>query len=104
MRTGVPCARDDIVSPITFINSFSSGQSLTINNASVSVAWILWDTGDYNGDGRDDLLLRNPASGVVTDYIAQSDGSFVPNNAASYALPTSWFFQPNLSGAGYWDY
>lgn len=73
-------------------------------NASVSVAWILWDTGDYNGDGRDDLLLRNPASGVVTDYIAQSDGSFLPNNAASYALPTSWFFQPNLSGAGYWDY
>ena len=32
-------------------------------------------TGDFNGDGRDDVLWRND-NGTVTDWLGQADGGF----------------------------
>jgi hypothetical protein len=50
--------------------------------------------GDYNGDGRDDILWRN-SNGIVTDWLANANGSFTPNDtAAAQAVPTAWHVQP----------
>src|SRR6185437_3398046 len=47
-------------------------------------------TGDFNGDGVDDILWQSD-SGVVTDSLGQSDGSFVDNSAkVNITTGTSW--------------
>jgi hypothetical protein len=47
-------------------------------------------TGDFNGDGIDDILWQSD-SGVVTDSLGQSDGSFVDNSAhVNITTGTSW--------------
>jgi hypothetical protein len=72
-------------------------------NASIAASQVIWGTGDFNGDGRTDLLLRDASSGTVSEYVAQANGSFMAD-PASYALPSSWLFQPDPSGSGAWDY
>ena len=37
--------------------------------------WQVAGTGDFNGDGRDDVLLRH-ANGWMTEWLGQSNGSF----------------------------
>ena len=73
-------------------------------NIVASSDWYILGTGDYNGDGRHDLLWRNDA-GQITDWIGTSAGGFTDNwSNASTAVDTSWLVQPNPSGAGEWDY
>jgi len=51
-----------------------------------------WDaaaTGDFNGDGRDDILWRNE-TGAMSEWLAQPGGTFAWNPNAAYQLPTSW--------------
>ena len=58
--------------------------------------WNVAGTGDFNGDGPDDLLLRHD-NGTVTEWLGQADGGFVSNHAAAnYALPTGW----HVAGTG----
>ncbi len=45
--------------------------------------WQIADFGDYNGDGRADILWRN-ASGTTTSWLGQANGGFV-SNAAVFA-------------------
>jgi hypothetical protein len=45
-------------------------------------------TGDFNGDGRSDVLWRND-SGHVTYWLGQADGSFA-GNGPDLNLGTSW--------------
>ena len=54
-------------------------------------SWSEVGTGDFNGDGRVDLLWRNTSTGALSDWLANSNGGFANNdaNAASFA-PTSW--------------
>lgn len=40
--------------------------------------WHIAGTGDFNGDGRDDILWRND-SGTVVDLLGQANGSFISN-------------------------
>ena len=42
--------------------------------------WHAIGTGDFNGDGRDDVLWQN-ANGTVREWLGQSDGTFVGNTA-----------------------
>ena len=52
--------------------------------------WQIEGTGDFNGDGRDDVLLRHD-NGTLTNWLGQANGSFLSNHGtANYALPTSW--------------
>ena len=44
--------------------------------------WNVASTGDFNGDGRDDLLLRD-GNGWVTEWLGQANGSFADNGAAA---------------------
>ncbi|MGN6057152.1 MAG: M10 family metallopeptidase C-terminal domain-containing protein [Sphingomicrobium sp.] len=62
------------------------------NNAHVSVPtdWTIAGAGDFNGDGRDDILWRNSA-GTTTDWLGTSNGSFTHNEANLYTgVQTSW--------------
>ncbi len=40
--------------------------------------WSIADIGDFNGDGRDDILWRN-ANGTTTNWLGQANGGFVSN-------------------------
>jgi hypothetical protein len=47
--------------------------------------------GDYNGDGRADILWRNSGTGDMTDWLGLSNGGFQDNAANGYTnVPTSW--------------
>lgn len=60
-------------------------------------SWSVLQTGDFNGDGIDDVLLRN-TNGTVTEWLGQSNGSFAWNAPSTYALDTHWHVQPDLHG------
>src|SRR5829696_5656043 len=53
-------------------------------------SWHVAGTGDFNGDGRDDVLWRN-GNGALTNWLGQSNGGFVSNDVNALSnLPTSW--------------
>ncbi len=56
-------------------------------NASTAVAanWRVADTGDFNGDGRSDILWRN-LNGELSNWLGDADGGFTPNNANAAVL------------------
>ena len=70
-----------------------------VNNGAVSgvfvtLAWSVVAIGDYNGDGRDDILWRN-ANGTLSNWLGTANGSFTPNNAnAATVVSTAWHIQP----------
>jgi hypothetical protein len=65
------------------------------NNAdgsfSVPLNWQVLGTGDFNGDGRADILWRND-TGIITDWLSTASGGFAPNNdaSASASVPLNW--------------
>ena len=78
----------------------SSDGSLINNGASstyyLTPDWHVAGTGDFNGDGRVDLLLKSD-SGWVTDWLANADGSFTNNGAnASLYFTSNW----QIAGTG----
>ena len=59
----------------------------------VPTSWHVADIGDFNGDGRDDILWRND-DGRLTDWLGATNGGFFDNAAnALTAVPTSWHVQ-----------
>ncbi|MFL6733191.1 MAG: FG-GAP repeat domain-containing protein [Sphingomicrobium sp.] len=84
-------------------------QTFEINDANafvnVSNDWQIAGVGDYDGDGRDDLLWRNVDSGAVSDWLATETGGWIINDPVAYAdVSTDWTILPNTAGAGFWDY
>jgi hypothetical protein len=66
-------------------------------NLAVGADWQFADIGDYNGDGRDDILWRHD-SGTVTDWLGQRDGGFVGNGDNLYTpVGNDWHVQPQDS-------
>jgi hypothetical protein len=63
---------------------------------SVATDWHIASIGDFNGDGRDDILWRND-DGRMSDWLGASNGGFVDNAAHAYdTVPTSWHVQTDL--------
>jgi hypothetical protein len=55
--------------------------------------WKIVGTGDVNGDGKDDLILRRD-DGWITDWLATATGGFINNGAnTSLFLATDWAIQ-----------
>jgi Ca2+-binding RTX toxin-like protein len=66
------------------------------SKAGVPLNWQVAGTGDFNGDGRDDILWRSD-TGVITDWLGNANGSFTSNYAGSAVnVPTEW----RIAGTG----
>jgi hypothetical protein len=57
---------------------------------SVTSNWQVIATGDFNGDGRDDILWRNTTNGNVTDWLGQPNGGFAGNGVATNNVSSVW--------------
>jgi hypothetical protein len=73
----------------------SSGDSFTPNVyvTHVGTDWSVASIGDYNGDGRDDLVWRNDLDGMFTIWESTGD-SFTPNVFVG-GVPTDWTLTSN---------
>ena len=70
-------------------NGSFTGNGANFNTA-ISSDWHIVGTGDFNGDGIDDILWRND-NGTVTDWLGQANGSFVGNGANfNTAISSDW--------------
>ena len=59
----------------------------------VPLNWHVAGIGDYNGDGRADILWRSD-DGQLSDWLGQPNGGFVANDSHAYAaVPTDWIVQ-----------
>ena len=54
---------------------------------------LLSVTGDFNGDGKDDLLWRG-ADGSLTNWFGQANGGFSVNPDFHSQIDASWHTQP----------
>lgn len=53
--------------------------------------WSVTATGDFNGDGRVDILWRNAGTGALSDWLGTNTGGFTNNDAnAAGSAPTNW--------------
>ena len=72
----------------------TAGGGFTNNGANTSLFfttdWKVIGTGDINGDGRDDLVLRRD-DGWITDWLGTANGGFINNGAnTALLLATDW--------------
>ena len=51
--------------------------------------WKVVGTGDFNGDGIDDILWRRN-DGALSDWLGQSNGSFTVNDNVHFTTGTEW--------------
>ena len=79
-----------------WLASGSASGGFTSNDANAFVnlptSWHVAGTGDFNGDGKDDIVWRND-NGSFTEWLAKTDGSggFSSNDASAWnVVPTSW--------------
>ena len=62
----------------------------SVFNVNPGTEWHVEGTGDFNGDGYSDVILRND-NGQVTDWLGQADGSLVDNSSVFSVNPgTDW--------------
>lgn len=58
-------------------------------NITVGTDWHIVGTGDFNGDGRSDILWRND-NGQLTEWQGTAAGGFVTVGMPGYAIPTNY--------------
>ena len=73
--------------------------SFTPNNgnfvAGVGAEWTIAQIGDFNGDGKDDILWRN-SNGALTNWLGAANGTFTPNSGIFVAgVGNDWHIQPH---------
>lgn len=68
-----------------FLGTTNGGVINNGGNSSVAVdpAYSVAGLGDFNGDGRTDILWRNPTNGVVFNFLGTASGGFTSNGANS---------------------
>jgi hypothetical protein len=50
--------------------------------------WVLQGTGDFNGDGKKDLLWRQTATGIISIWLM--NGASIVSIGGNYSAPTDW--------------
>jgi hypothetical protein len=59
----------------------------------VPLSWQVASIGDFNGDGRDDILWRND-DGRITNWLGLANGGYFDNVVNSMTgVPTTWHVQ-----------
>ncbi len=84
--------RNDNGQMSNWLGTANGGWQVNDSNAgmTIPVSWHIVGTGDFNGDGRDDILWRND-NGLLSNWLANANGGFTPNDAnAHIGVPTSW--------------
>jgi hypothetical protein len=80
----------------TFLSTANGG---VINNgdnsyAAMSNVWHVEAIGDYNGDGRDDILWRHD-NGTIIDWLGTASGGFTDNSGNLYtSIALQWQVAP----------
>jgi Ca2+-binding RTX toxin-like protein len=90
--------RNDNGSIFDFLGTANGGFTSNGDNSFVAVdnSWHIAGTGDFNGDGRADVLWRND-NGNIFDFLATSNGGFTSNGDNSFvAVDNSW----HIAGTG----
>ncbi len=65
-------------------------------NAFVPTSWKIAGTGDFNGDGRDDVVWRND-NGSLSQWLGSASGALIDNGAVvNEIVPTAW----KIAGTG----
>lgn len=65
----------------------NDGHALT----TVGLDWKVVGSGDFNGDGRGDILWRNSVTGQLSDWLAKADGGFESNDPHALTnAPLNW--------------
>ena len=81
----------------SILTSSGTASGALVQNAPISITaspsdWFPVGVGDFNGDGLDDVLWRNVATGALTDWLSVTGGGFAVNDAnAFHDVPTNWF-------------
>ena len=80
------------------------GWSINDSNALIHVSpdWFVTGIGDYNADGRDDILWRNDHTGALSNWLAGTNGGFTINDSIALAVvPLNWYTHSDWDP---WDY
>jgi hypothetical protein len=87
-----------VVNPqVSHLGQFASNDAHAWHD--IPTSWHVVGTGDFNGDGRHDVIWRRD-DGAFTEWLGQADGGFVSNDAnAWWFVPTSW----KVDGTGDFD-
>jgi len=81
----------------TAAGGYKTNDAAALTN--VATSWTVAGTGDFNGDGRDDILWRH-ADGSLSDWLGRADGGFTANDAAAFSRAgTDW----TVAGTGDFD-
>jgi hypothetical protein len=85
--------RNDSGLLVTWLGNAQGGFTDNYLASAVNVPnnWQIRGIGDFNGDGRDDILWRHAGDGLITDWLGQTDGAF-SNNYSNLAagVPLEW--------------
>ena len=73
-------------------------QILPLKKTDVAQRGLLW--ADVNGDGRPDLLVAEPASGQLSVYLQQADGSLAPPKTFPTLAGVSQIAAADMNGDG----
>jgi hypothetical protein len=73
-------------------------------NYDLPTSYTFAGIGDFNGDGHSDIMWRD-ASGTLSEWLGQSNGSFAWNPNAAFQLSTDWQLasSSDFNGDGYGD-
>ena len=88
--------RNDNGAVFTFLSTANGG---VINNgdnsfAAMSNVWHVEAIGDYNGDGRDDILWRHD-NGTIIDWLGTGGGGFTDNSGNLFtSIALAWQVAP----------
>lgn len=59
-------------------------------NHNLEPNWNIWGTGDFNGDGREDILLQS-TSGILISWLQTASAGFQPDWENAVFVPTDWY-------------